>query len=147
MLIPTINLKNSQRQSYSSVKFDLFTDALVAEQNITVKTTLYPEMFIKKRIGISKLNGKICSADYNLTNRRSIKFIAKGEVLREEFLEPIPDIKSGDKVSLEVQVNQIFLTTDAFARQQGNVGDIIKIIFKNRILSAKVINSKKVRIE
>ena len=146
-LIPVLNLQKNKKQSFISVKFEVFAEVLIAQKSIKAKILLKNELFRKGQISLSKLNGKTCYSEYDLTNRRAAKLIAEGEVLKEEFIEILPDINMGDKVSLEVHVNKTILTTDAFARQNGSVGDIIKVNFKNRVLSAKVIDSKKVRIE
>lgn len=146
-LIPVLNLQKNKKQSFISVKFEVFAEVLIAQKSIKAKTLLKNELFRKGQISLSKLNGKTCFAEYDLANRRAAKLIAEGEVLKEEFIEILPDINMGDKVSLEVHVNKTILTTDAFARQNGSVGDIIKVNFKNRVLSARVIDSKKVRIE
>lgn len=146
-LIPVLNLQKNKKQSFISVKFEVFAEVLIAQKSIKAKTLLKNELFRKGQISLSKLNGKTCFAEYDLANLRAAKLIAEGEVLKEEFIEILPDINMGDKVSLEVHVNKTILTTDAFARQNGSVGDIIKVNFKNRVLSAKVIDSKKVRIE
>ena len=146
-LIPVLNIQKNKKQSFISVKFEVFAEVLIAQKSIKAKTLLKNELFRKGQISLSKLNGKTCFAEYDLANRRAAKLIAEGEVLKEEFIEILPDINMGDKVSLEVHVNKTILTTDAFARQNGSVGDIIKVNFKNRVLSARVIDSKKVRIE
>jgi flagella basal body P-ring formation protein FlgA len=147
-LLPVFIKKNSRNtESFISVKLGLFDEALIAKKNIGKKEILDSAFFDKKIINTSNMIGKPCSVDVELKYYRTITYISKGEVLKEEKMEMVPVVNAGDKLTAEIKMNQVVVSIDAVAREKGNVGEVIQIICNNRIFKARIIDSTKVQIE
>jgi len=57
----------------------------------------------------------------------------------------LPLIKSGDKINVSTIRGSVIVTADAIARQDGRLGEVIRIVTKNnKQFKAKVIDSNNV---
>lgn len=149
VMIPVL-IQNEKKSvnTFISAKVKLFKNVLVAKRNIKKNEIVSSNDFEHKLLDICKLNGNTVGDNFNLTAFRAKAFIKKGEILIEEKLDKIPIINYGDKICAEVKVGSVTITTNVFARQSGNMGDIISIVSSdNTILKAKIIDKDKVRIE
>jgi flagella basal body P-ring formation protein FlgA len=147
--IPVI-ATNGKKTSASvvSVIVQLFKKLLVANRDYDRKELLNTSGFEEKVLDVAKLNGNPVKIDFALIDYRAKVFIKKGEILFEEKIEKIPLISSGDKVFAEVRNGNVIIKTEAFARQQGGVGDMIEFVStSNKIFKARIINATKVVVE
>ncbi|MDP2364948.1 MAG: flagellar basal body P-ring formation chaperone FlgA [Ignavibacteria bacterium] len=147
--IPVIVTKGKKTSSsVLSVKVELFKKLLLANKDFGKKELLLKSGFEEKVINVTRLNGNPVKSDFVVSDYRSKSFIKKGEILFAEKMEKIPLINSGDKVFAEVRSGNVMVTTEAFARQQGSVGDLIEIVSKNnKIIKARIVNVNKVIVE
>jgi flagella basal body P-ring formation protein FlgA len=73
--------------------------------------------------------------------------IPVGTVLIFESFQAAPVVKSGDKVTAQSNVGNVMITVEAFARQDGAEGEIIKIQTKDKKqFKARVLNFENVLI-
>lgn len=141
---------NGKKTSASivSVKVQLLKRLLVASRNFDRKEELNKSGFEERILDVTRFNGNPVSVDFATIDYRAKAFIKKGEILFEEKIEKIPLISSGDKVFAEVRNGNVVVTTEAFARQQGGVGDLIEFVSSNnKIFKAKIIDATKVIVE
>lgn len=81
--------------------------------------------------------------------KRAKRRISQGEILTNELIETPPIIYRGDKVTILVESPHLKVTTLGMAKEDGHEGKIIRVenISSKKIITAKVINEKLVRIE
>ncbi len=148
-LIPVIATKGKKTSaSVISVKVKLLKKIFVANRDFDRKEELNKSGFEEKVLDITKFNGNSVNVDFQMTDYRAKTFIKKGEILLEEKIEKIPLISSGDKVTAEVRSGNVIVTTEAFARQQGGIGDKIEFVSPdNKIFKAIIVDTTKVLVK
>jgi flagella basal body P-ring formation protein FlgA len=72
--------------------------------------------------------------------------VRAGNLLRDKYVEKIPLIESGNKVMVISSIGQIYISAQATANSDGELGDVIELYRddENRIFSGKVIDEKQV---
>ena len=147
--IPVIENKNGKEsRSIVFVKARLFKKVFVALKDFEKKEALTKNGFEEKLSDVTNLNGNPVKINFDFINYRSKSFFKKGDILFEEKIEKVPVINIGDKVVAEVINGNVILTTSAVARQCGGTGDRIELVLpKNKIITAKIVNAKKVIVE
>ncbi len=94
-----------------------------------------------------RIHGTPLTSISNVSDYRCKINIKPETVLIKEIIEPKPVIYKDDKISARVISGKVMLSVDAFSRQDGAEGDVIKIRTKdNKQFTAKVIDSKNVLI-
>jgi flagella basal body P-ring formation protein FlgA len=137
-----------ESKSFISLKVKLYKSVFVALQTIKAKTDLSESMFETRTIDITAIKGAPVENMETVSSMRSKSRIAPGEVLTEEEIEKIPVIFSGDEVKAEKNVGAVSINVSAFAREDGNIGDNIKIrTIDNKQFVARVVSHNKVLIE
>lgn len=147
--IPVVETKKGKEsRSIVFVKVRLFKKVFVALKDFEKKEALAKNDFEEKLSDVTNLNGNPIKVDFDFINYRSKSFLKKGNILFEEKIEKVPVINIGDKVIAEVRNGNVILTTVAVARQCGSTGDRIELVSpKNKIITAKIVNAKKVIVE
>lgn len=142
------NSKHGNTLSVVSVKVKLFKKVLVAVENIKSKTDLNESMFETRLVDVTSLRGTIINNAEILNSLRCKSFLNRGEILTFEEVESLPVLFSGDEVTAEKNFGSVSITTQAFAREDGRIGDKIKIkTVDNKQFTAKILSGKKVYIE
>ncbi len=138
---------NRTRNSYITIKLKLYQNVFVVNSFLQRNQALIPSDLKIEKIDVSEINGTLVSCSDNISDLQSKIIIKPGTVLINEIVEPKPIIIKGEKVSARVIRGKVMLTVDAFSRQDGAEGEIIKIRTNdNKQFSAKVIDSKNVLI-
>ena len=139
---------NTIKKTFLTVKLKLFKNVFAAAVDIPSKAVLEKTDTIIELADITNCSGEVITADSSFKNVRSRSFIKKGTVMLEDYLEPVPDIKAGDRVTAIVRAGNVVISTNAEARQEGITGDIIRVVTKDKkMLRAKIIDSQNVIIE
>lgn len=147
--IPVIATKGKKTSaSIISVRVKLYKKLLVANKDIDKKESFTKDNFEQRDMDVTKLNGNPVKINFAISDYRAKSFIKKGEILFEEKIEKIPLINSGDKVFAEVRNGNVVVNTEAFARQQGSIGDLIEFVSSNnKIFKARILDVNKVVVE
>jgi flagella basal body P-ring formation protein FlgA len=145
--VSVVRNDNSEFNSILSVKIKKYAKVLVAINSIDSKTELNPAEFEYKTIDVTSLRGEAITDYLLISSLRSKSFIKAGAVLTQEKAETIPAIFSGDKVVANIKYGNVVVSTDAYARNDGSIGDVISIRTKsNKQFRAKIVDSKNVNI-
>ena len=74
------------------------------------------------------------------------KSIKAGTVLTKSKVRPIPLIRRGDRVIVEVRDGDVFVMAKGIARENGGIGEYIKVYIEmtKAIISCKVLGSETV---
>jgi flagella basal body P-ring formation protein FlgA len=63
------------------------------------------------------------------------------------MIELLPAVYSGDKLIARIRYGNVVVSTDAYARNDGTIGEVIKIRTKNnKQFKAEILDSKNVKI-
>lgn len=147
--IPVSMLSKDRKvsQSYLTVKLSLYKKVLTALTSVQAGKELSKEEFELKTLDLAKLRGvPVC--EFEELNGLRAKFnIKEGEVLLKEKLQPVPVVKKGDSVTAVAVRGNVEISMDAAARQDGGIGEIIRIITPDKkIFRARVIDQFSVNI-
>ena len=148
ILIPVfIDNGINKKQSFVTFKIHLYRKVLITTKDIRRQEPLSTNFFREQLTDVTLLLGTPFTNLNEIKNYRTKSFLSEGEILLKEKIEVIPLINTGDKVLAEVKYGNVIVTTDAYARQSGGEGDVIRIISNNKILNAKVVDHNKVIVE
>jgi flagella basal body P-ring formation protein FlgA len=96
---------------------------------------------------ITSVRGKIINSIGAIIGARASRFIGKGDILINEATENLPAIYAGNKVNAASIIGNVQISFSAIAKQEGSIGDIIRIkTNKNDIYKAEIIDSKNVLV-
>ena len=134
----------------ASVSLDvrLSADLLTPIRNIKRREVLTPALFTVKRFDVTTLTKEVLSDPMHLNGCRAKQNLTADKYVELARIEKIPDVESGNPVTI-VGNNDLFeIRTKGIALQNGYVGEMIRV--KNsdsrRILSGKVIRAGIVEI-
>lgn len=134
-------------RSIITIRLKLFQNVLVAVKPIKFREHLVAGHFQLEKKDVTQIRGNAVESFKGIETLRSRINMKAGDVLIHEAAEQIPVINVGDLVNASVTSGNVFVTTDAIARQEGRPGDIIQILTKDKkLFKAKVIDSHNVLI-
>ncbi len=145
--IVAIDKRGNEKRTTLSVRVKIYEDVYVAVRDIKRREQLQATDFQLMEKEITSVRGTIVSSFGEILGKRADRFIRKGAVLTVESLEKIPVIFPGDKLSAVTVVGHVQISLSAFAKQEGSIGDIIRIRTSSRkVYKAEIIDSKNVLI-
>lgn len=106
-------------------------EAYVLHQNITKSSELKKQMLTKTYVDISNTVSRPLVTLDKLNAFVTNKMIRKGQILTHDHLIPKMDVMKGNSVSVIVEVGNVTLFTQAIAKQNGSVGDVVELFNKN----------------
>lgn len=130
-----------------SVRVKVFEDVYVAVNNISRWSRLKPSDFQLVEKDVSSIRGEAVKSVGEIIGKRADRYIKKGDVLITDSIEEMPVVFPGDKIEACSIVGSVKVSFFAFAKQEGRVGDIIRVRnSENKIYKAKIIDDKNVLI-
>ena len=132
-----------------SLKVKSFKKVIVAAKTIPRDKHLSEtDIFVEER-DIIPLPGSALVDKSDVYGKRAKRRISQGEILTNEMIEIPPLIYRGDKVVILFESPHLKVTTLGMAKEDGYEGKIIRVenINSKKIITAKVINEKLVRLE
>jgi flagellar basal body P-ring formation protein FlgA len=145
--VTAIDKENRTSQAYITIKVKLFQKVVVAKSEIRMKEGINPGNLELKTLDVTMIKGvpltKPEDALYNCARTK----IAAGRIITDELMDRMAVVKSGDKVNVNSVNGNVVVTTYAIAKQDGRIGDIIRIItLGNKQFKAKVVDANNVII-
>lgn len=138
---------NSVQQNHLVLRMKLFKEVFIAAKPISRNKILAPGDFKKEVKEVTHLRGTPVESVEELFNMKSKSSILTGSVLMYESFQLIPVVNAGDKVTAQSNAGNVMITVEAFARQDGAEGEIIKIQTKDKKqFKARVLNFENVLI-
>ena len=103
---------------------------------------------VEKQIDLATVHGQACTNLEQLVGLRTQRLIQSGEVLLSNMLQTVPLIRRGDAVLAMAQREGLVVTAFAIAREDGAVGEIIKVqnVQSHAVIHGKVINNNTVQV-
>ncbi|RMD50498.1 MAG: flagella basal body P-ring formation protein FlgA [Ignavibacteria bacterium] len=129
-----------------SVKVKLYKTVLVARSNIKLNSPLNINDFIIAEKDVTTSNGELFTDIRSLNNYKAARFIRKGAILKQNYLKRIPVVNKGDKIKAKFVDGNVMIQLDVIARNEGYIGEIIRVMKGNKYFKAKIIDSQNVLI-
>jgi len=130
-----------------SFRVKIYDDVYVAMKNIEKRDQLLPTDFQLAEKEITSVRGKIINSIGAIIGARASRFIGKGDILINEATENLPAVYAGNKVNAASIVGNVQISFSAIAKQEGSIGDIIRIKTNtNDVYKAEIIDSKNVLV-
>lgn len=140
--------RNKWSNSILTLQLNLYKLVPVASREINRKEKIDEKSFILQSVDVSTIKSRIIDLSELQKSLRAKTLIKQGEIITQDLIEEIPAIQSGSKVIAECIKGSVVISTEAIARQDGKMNEVINILTSsNELLKAKVINSQKVLIE
>lgn len=143
-----ISEKGKWTNSILTLQLKLYKQVPVASREIQRKENLDDNSYTLQSVEVSSLKSRVVELSDLQKSLRAKVIIKQGEILTQDLVEEIPVIHSGSKVVAECIKGSVVVSTEAIARQDGKMNQIIDVLTSsNELLKAKVISSQKVLIE
>lgn len=140
--------KNKSVNSILTLQLKLFKLVPVAVKEVKRKEKIDANSYVLRSVDVTSLKYSKAAFVTELNSVRAKSLIKEGQVITKDLIEEIPVIQSGSKIIAECVKGSVVISTEAVARQDGKVNELIDILTtSNELLKAKVINSQKVLIE
>jgi len=148
LMIPVLLTKESKkRESHITVKLRLYKNVVTVINKIESRKDLSASDFEMKNLDVSLVRGTPFSSLEEINSYRTKIALNPGTILIREVLEEKPVIQNGDLVKASFINGNVTVSIEANARQEGAVGDIIRIVTQSKQqYKAKVIDSSNVNI-
>ncbi|MFN3872104.1 MAG: flagellar basal body P-ring formation chaperone FlgA [Ignavibacterium sp.] len=140
--------KNRSVNSILTIQLKLYKLVPVALKEIKRKEKIESNSYMLQSVDVASLKYSEAAITSDLNSVRAKSLIKEGQIITKDLIEEIPVVQSGSRVLAECVRGSVVIGTEAVARQDGKVNDVIDILTaSNELLKAKVINSQKVLIE
>lgn len=140
--------RNKWTNSILTLQLKLYKLVPVASKEINRKENIDERNFILQSVDVSSSRSRIIDLSELQKSLRAKTLIKQGEIITQDLIEEVPAIQSGSKVIAECVKGSVVISTEAIARQDGKLNELIDVLtLSNELLKAKVINSQKVLIE
>lgn len=140
--------RNKWSNSILTLQLNLYKLVPVASREINRKENIDEKSYTLQSVDVSTIKSRTLDLSELQKSLRAKSLIKQGEIITQDLIEEIPAIQSGSKVIAECIKGSVVISTEAIARQDGKMNEIINVLTSsNELLKAKVINSQKVLIE
>lgn len=140
--------RNKWNNSILTLQLNLYKLVPVASREINRKENIDEKSYTLQSVDVSTIKSRTLDLSELQKSLRAKSLIKQGEIITQDLIEEIPAIQSGSKVIAECIKGSVVISTEAIARQDGKMNEIINVLTSsNELLKAKVINSQKVLIE
>ncbi len=140
--------RNRLVNSILTIQLKLYKLIPVAIKEIKRKEKIESNSFMLQIVDVSSLKYSEAAIVSDLNSVRAKSLIKEGQIITKDLIEEIPVVQSGSRVLAEYVKGSVVISTEAVARRDGRVDEVIDILTaSNELLKAKVINSQKVLIE
>lgn len=143
LLVPVklYDRKNNVSNSFITLKVKLYKAVMVANHDIQRNEMLSSYQFRRELVDVTLIKGLPVTEDEYLIASRSKVKIKENAVLVKEMLETVPDVAINERLILHAGKNGVDVTLDVTARENGSIGDLIRVIADNKkIFTAKIID-------
>lgn len=139
--------KNRVTSSFITCRLKLYKKVFVAGKKISKGEALLNSFLETKEMDVTRLGDKIITDFAEINSKRARTDISQGSILIKDYLEPIPVVRVDDRVLAFYTRGNVEISFDAIAKQEGIIGDVIRIINnEKKLFRAKIIDSLTVKI-
>ncbi|MBS4029039.1 MAG: flagellar basal body P-ring formation protein FlgA [Ignavibacteriales bacterium] len=129
-----------------SLKIRTFENVCFPTQQLNKQDVIKDEDIVIKRIETTSLTNPFISEKFECVGKRTKKTLMPGKPLLRSFIEDLPVVARGRAVKVFVQKNNVSVTMNGEAQQDGNEGEIISVRLTGSkdIVKAKVLDTQQV---
>lgn len=131
-----------------SVVIRHFEDVCVVTRNLEKNEVIQPIDISVERMETTNLENDVLTSPIAVMNTRAKRMINANSVLKNSMIEEIPSVNYNDNVVVIVKSNNLSIAASGIARQEGKIGEEIRIqrVGCREYISAKVVGKKTVEI-
>lgn len=145
--ISQIDKRGKKKRTTISVRVKIYEKVYISTKDITKRDPINVSDFELVEKEITAVRGNIVMSLGEVIGARAGRHIRKGDILTSESIENMPVIFPGDRVSAVTIVGNVLISFNAISRQEGSIGDVIRIRSKDKeVYKAEVIDYKNVLI-
>ncbi|MFA8341698.1 MAG: flagellar basal body P-ring formation chaperone FlgA [Rhodothermaceae bacterium] len=141
-----IHKGNKKMNSIVSLELKLYDEVLIARRKLTKGENLSKSDFTVSEKDITQYRSDIVLGNTSLEFFRAKRSINPGDVLTAGSIEGIPVVNKGDKVIANLLKGNVHITFEALAKQDGKIGDKIRISYQNKYYRAVVTDPYNVKL-
>lgn len=133
-----------------SVFIRTFENVFVVVKDVEKGSTFDETWAVLRRVETTKINDcDVITFRRQLTGMRTKRMIKQNTILRAAYLEPIPDVRQNDMVSVLVKTRNVIIGAAGIAKQEGCIGDAITIqrLGSKELLTARIVGKNIVEVE
>jgi flagella basal body P-ring formation protein FlgA len=140
--------KNLKRVISLGIFIRLFDSVWVAERRITRGSPINSQHIRKAYRDITRLAGVPVRRISELQNRLARQTITEGRVLTSRLIKLEPIVRQGESVNVVSRRNGILLTLQGIARQDGCLGQIIRVksLLNHQVVKARVLENGRLEL-
>lgn len=137
------------RQIYPRFSIEIMTLIPVLKKSLNRNQIITEDLIEIKMFGLSQLPKDYVFDEEEVFGMRLLRNIEAGVPLRMSYLEEIPLVERGDRVTIQVILGSMTISLLGEARGTGLFGDVIQVrnLDSNKLLHCKIIGPKLVQIE
>jgi flagella basal body P-ring formation protein FlgA len=145
--VNVVDRNGKNKRTTLSVRVKIFEDVFVAVENIDKWSKLKSTDFQLVEKEVTSVRGDVVESIGEIIGKRADRYIKKGDVLTSEAIEEMPVVFPDDKLDACSIVGNVKVSFFVFAKQEGTVGDVIRVRNSdNKIYKAEIIDYKNVLI-
>ena len=129
------------------VRVEVYGDVLVTRDRLRREEPIPPEALEHRRVEITRLVPWVVTDPDSVVGMWATRTINAGQVVDRRWLEPVPLVRRGDRITMAYSAGVVHVSTTAVAMEDGHLNQTIRIKRPNgnRLLSAVVVDEKEVR--
>jgi len=135
-------------QGSFSVEVHVMQTVYVAAHKIARGVVLAEIDLSEKKVDLATVKTRAIIDRGQLLGAQASRAIREGEILSETNISPTPLVRRGDVVTLIVEHSGLLVSTYALAREDGSVGEVIKVdnLQSKKQIHARVVNATTVQV-
>ncbi|HUU44621.1 MAG TPA: flagellar basal body P-ring formation chaperone FlgA [Acidobacteriota bacterium] len=126
---------------------EVYGEVLVTRDRLRREEPIPPEALELRRMEITRLVPWVVTDPDSVVGMWAARTISAGQVVDRRWLEPVPLVRRGDRITMVYSTGAVHVSTTAVAMEDGHLNQTIRIKRPNgnRLLSAVVVDEKSVR--
>lgn len=136
------------KQLYTIVKLELFADLVVATAPIKRGSVITPDKLTISRKEIGLPVDDFCTEIAQVTGQLAKRNIIPGRLLLKSEVAPVPEIRSGEIVTIVAESGNVRVTARGIAKSDGSLGQTIPVVSlrSNKKIFARVLGGGTVQV-
>jgi flagella basal body P-ring formation protein FlgA len=111
-----------------NVDVTLTKKVLVAKNRINRHHNINNNNVLFELRQVDRLENQVCNKLEEIIGLQTTKVIPAGSIIYSKYLRKPPMIATGDQVKLKIKTNNLVITTNGIAKQEGRKGDKISVL-------------------
>jgi flagella basal body P-ring formation protein FlgA len=138
-----------RRKLWATASIEVVADVVIAERPINRYRRIEPEDISVRRMNLADVSSSSFRDMDEVLDKRAKRRIIPNEVLRSDMVEIPPLVKRGDRIFIVAESPGLRVTTRGEAREDGSVGDTIRIVNLNskKSLYGSVVDASTIRVD